>query len=232
MTGLATDPALLSDVYDVLIVGSGYGGAITAARLGFANHQAGGKLRLAVLERGIEHPVGSGPEDETALIMQLRTKANPLGFYDQLPGDTIDVIQGCGLGGTSLNNMNAAVVPDREVFLDASSLNRVGRCRIAVRVGWAGSGSCEMSICFSRRLGWWRRGVSWSPPLMPISAGLSCASISSGALRSLVLSAPPRAARSTTPRPRHGGIWTSLSTRLTSRRGFRGCAARSTAFVR
>ena len=119
MTGLATDPALLSDVYDVLIVGSGYGGAITAARLGFANHQAGGKLRIAVLERGIEHPVGSGPEDETALIMQLRTKANPLGFYDQLPGDTIDVIQGCGLGGTSLNNMNAAVVPDREVFLDS-----------------------------------------------------------------------------------------------------------------
>ena len=117
MTELATDPALLSDDYDVLIVGSGYGGAITAARLGFANHQAGGKLRIAVLERGIEHPVGSGPEDEAALIMQLRTKVNPLGFYDLLAGDTIDVIQGCGLGGTSLNNMNAAVVPDREVFL-------------------------------------------------------------------------------------------------------------------
>jgi cholesterol oxidase len=34
MTGLAADPGLLADSYDVVIVGSGYGGAITAARLG------------------------------------------------------------------------------------------------------------------------------------------------------------------------------------------------------
>jgi cholesterol oxidase len=119
MPGLATDPRSLSDAYDILIVGSGYGGAITAARLGFANHKAGGRLRIAVLERGVEHPAGSGAEDEAALIKQLRTKSNPLGFFEVLPGDTIDVIQGCGLGGTSLNNMNAAVVPDREVFLDS-----------------------------------------------------------------------------------------------------------------
>ena len=119
MAGLATDPELLGDAYDIVVVGSGYGGAVTAARLGFASHKAGAKLRIAVLERGIEHPVGSGPEDEAALLMALRTKANPLGLYELLPGDTIDVIQGCGLGGTSLNNMNAAVVPDREVFLDS-----------------------------------------------------------------------------------------------------------------
>lgn len=119
MAGLATDSALLADAYDVVIVGSGYGGAITAARLGFANHKAGGRLRIALLERGVEHPVGSGPEDEGALFMQLRTKTNPLGFYELVPGDTIDIIQGCGLGGTSLNNMNAAVVADREVFLDS-----------------------------------------------------------------------------------------------------------------
>jgi cholesterol oxidase len=118
MAGLATDPALLGDAYDIVIVGSGYGGAITAARLGFANQAARAGLRIAVLERGVEHPVGSGPEDEHALLSALRTKANPLGFFELLPGDSIDVIQGCGLGGTSLNNMNAAVVPDREVFLD------------------------------------------------------------------------------------------------------------------
>jgi cholesterol oxidase len=119
MAGLATDHALLGDAYDILIVGSGYGGAITAARLGFANAKAGGKLRIAVLERGLEHPIGSAPEAEAGFIKQLRTKSNPLGFIELLAGDTIDIIQGCGLGGTSLNNMNAAVVPDREVFLDS-----------------------------------------------------------------------------------------------------------------
>jgi len=119
MTGLATDPGLLRDDYDVVVVGSGYGGAVTAARLGAANHRSGGKLRIAILERGIEHPVGSGPEDEGALLMALRSDANPLGFYELLPGDTIDIIQGCGVGGTSLNNMNAAVPADREVFLDS-----------------------------------------------------------------------------------------------------------------
>ncbi|MGI8729920.1 MAG: GMC family oxidoreductase N-terminal domain-containing protein [Solirubrobacteraceae bacterium] len=119
MTALATDPALLGDAYDVLVVGSGYGGAVTAARLGYANHRAGANLKIAVLERGVEHPVGSGPEDEGALLRALRTKSNPFGFYELLAGDTIDVIQGCGLGGTSLNNMNAAVTPDREVFLQS-----------------------------------------------------------------------------------------------------------------
>jgi glycine/D-amino acid oxidase-like deaminating enzyme len=52
---LATDSALLADHYDIAIIGSGYGGAITAARLGFANHQRGGtcKSRCLSVERSI-----------------------------------------------------------------------------------------------------------------------------------------------------------------------------------
>ncbi|MEA2182307.1 MAG: cholesterol oxidase [Solirubrobacteraceae bacterium] len=114
---LAADPALLEDHYDVAIVGSGYGGAITAARLAFAAHQAGRKLRIAVLERGDEHPTGTGPKSEVEFIKQVRSPVNPLGFYEISNFDTIDVICGCGLGGTSLNNLNVAIAPDREVFL-------------------------------------------------------------------------------------------------------------------
>ena len=117
----------------------------------------------------------------------------------------------------------------------ASSLFRVGSGgRGGACCSWVGEDArgCAMSICFSRRWGWWRRGGWWSPPSMPISGGLSCASTSSGAPRSRARSAPRRrcAVHDTTRRP--GGIWTSSSTRPTWSRGCRGCAAPSTACAR
>jgi cholesterol oxidase len=116
---LAADPGALDDDYDVVIVGSGYGGAITAARLGFANARSGRGLRIAVLERGSEHPTGTGPETQAQLMGEIRSGRNPLGFYEVLRFDTIDVIKGNALGGGSLNNFNVAIVPDREVFLES-----------------------------------------------------------------------------------------------------------------
>src|SRR5205807_493950 len=99
MTMLAMDTRFLQDRYDVVIVGSGYGGAITAARLGYANHRAGNKLRIAVLERGDEHPTGSFPDRELDLFTQVRHPLlNPLGLYEYLASPDIDVLQGCGLG--------------------------------------------------------------------------------------------------------------------------------------
>ncbi|MEB4329724.1 hypothetical protein OQ856_08965 [Mycobacterium ulcerans] len=59
---LACNTDALRSEYDVVILGSGYGGAITAARLATANAAAGGKLDIAVLERGAEHPTGTSPK--------------------------------------------------------------------------------------------------------------------------------------------------------------------------
>jgi cholesterol oxidase len=113
---LATDPALLKDEYDVVIVGSGYGGATTAARLGYANAKAGGRLRIAILERGIEHPTGSYPVTAGEFAGLLKTPVSPLGLFEFVISSTFAVVQGSGLGGTSLCNGNVCIIPDREVF--------------------------------------------------------------------------------------------------------------------
>ncbi|CAM4248468.1 Cholesterol oxidase [Mycobacterium basiliense] len=114
---LATSTAALRSEYDVLILGSGYGGAITAARLAVANATAGGQLAIALLERGAEHPTGTFPESEKTALAQLRSSSNPLGLIEIERFKTIDVIRANGLGGTSLINFNVAIAPDREVFL-------------------------------------------------------------------------------------------------------------------
>jgi len=114
---LASEPELLGREYDVVIVGSGYGGAVTAARLGIANAATGGKLRIAVLERGKEHPTGTFPETQEGALREVCSSLNPLGLFQIHRNDDIDVIQGNGLGGTSLMNFNVAFRPDREVFL-------------------------------------------------------------------------------------------------------------------
>lgn len=117
---LATPLDALRGEYDVLILGSGYGGAITAARLGVANDRnarGGGKrLDIALLERGAEHPTGTFPESEKAAAAELRSPLKPLGLIELERFKTIDVIHANGLGGTSLINFNVAIVPDREVF--------------------------------------------------------------------------------------------------------------------
>lgn len=113
---LATDYSQLRDNYDVLIVGSGYGGAITAARLGFANRACGKRLRIALLERGIEWPTGSFPVTAADFAGTLRTESSPLGLFEFVLSPDFDVVQGSGLGGTSLCNGCVCIIPDREVF--------------------------------------------------------------------------------------------------------------------
>jgi cholesterol oxidase len=95
--------------YDFVVVGSGYGGAIMAARLSAASP----KKSVCILERGREWPVGKFPDTLTEVAAAVRNPlTNPLGLYDFLSFSDISVIQGSGLGGTSLINGNVAVTPD------------------------------------------------------------------------------------------------------------------------
>ena len=100
--------------YDVVVIGSGYGGAISAARLAAANLNP--KPSVCILERGKEWQPGDFPETLDGVIAAARSDLNPLGLYEMLTHPDISVIKGSGLGGTSLINANVAIVPDREVF--------------------------------------------------------------------------------------------------------------------
>lgn len=112
--------------YDVVIVGSGYGGAITAARISGA--PVNPKKSVCLLERGKEWPVGQFPDSLPKAVEQVRnTVTNPTGLYDFPVFEEIAVMKGCGLGGTSLVNANVAIIPDDDVFLQSSwprSINR------------------------------------------------------------------------------------------------------------
>jgi cholesterol oxidase len=105
----------LPEGYDIIIIGSGYGGAITAARV--ANAQwPDGKPSICVLERGREWLPGQFPDNLQAGSGALRNSLNPLGLYDFRLGTDIGAWMASGLGGTSLINANVAIEPDAEVF--------------------------------------------------------------------------------------------------------------------
>lgn len=108
--------------FDVLIVGSGYGASVSAARLA-ARLRPGG--RLGVLERGREWIPGRFPDRLPDVLEEARLKPlgkkkgqvqNPAGLYNVQQFDEITILSGSGLGGSSLINANVAIRPDRDVF--------------------------------------------------------------------------------------------------------------------
>jgi choline dehydrogenase-like flavoprotein len=118
MTRLARSLAHLKPHYDVVVVGSGYGGGVSASRLARAG------LRVAVLERGREFVTGEFPTRFPDLRAQMqisgrRYRLGPAtGLYDVRFGDDMHVLIGCGLGGGSLINAGVALRPDPRVFAD------------------------------------------------------------------------------------------------------------------
>lgn len=111
--------------YDVVVIGSGYGGAIAACRL--AQARAGDRpLSVCVLERGRELHAGQYPSNTSGFLdeAQFTTDSAILGREDGLfdfrvSGD-VAVILGCGLGGTSLINAGVAIEPEDWVLQDSA----------------------------------------------------------------------------------------------------------------
>jgi len=107
------------DHYTVVVVGSGYGGGIAASRFARAGQS------VCVLERGREFLPGEFPDTQLELVRETQTltPAGHVGSRTALVDVRLDkdmnVLQGCGLGGTSLINANVALEAEPAVFDDA-----------------------------------------------------------------------------------------------------------------
>jgi cholesterol oxidase len=108
----------LKPAYDVVIVGSGYGGSIAASRMARCG------LSVCLLEKGKEFLPGDFPDSqvEAAKEMQVATGKKHIGpengLYEMVVGKDISVFKGCGLGGTSLVNANVSIEAEERVFDD------------------------------------------------------------------------------------------------------------------
>ena len=118
MLRLSRPVADLKPHYDVVVVGSGYGGSIAACRLARAGRA------VAVLERGRELHPGEYPATLDAAgrhvqtVSPLGTTGDPRNLYWMHVGGAMNVFSGCGLGGTSLVNANVSLRPDPRIFED------------------------------------------------------------------------------------------------------------------
>ncbi|MFN3743134.1 MAG: GMC family oxidoreductase [Hyphomicrobiaceae bacterium] len=118
MSRLARPVAQAKATYDVVVVGSGYGGGVAASRLARIG------LKVAVLERGREYLPGAFAETLLAAstAMQINGKGRQIGapdaLFDLRVGKDVHALVGCGLGGTSLINANVCLTPDVMVLED------------------------------------------------------------------------------------------------------------------
>ncbi len=108
----------LKGKYDVIVVGSGYGGSIAASRMSRAG------FAVCLLEKGKEFLPGQFPRTmkqasgEMNFIRGKSPGINRNGLYEFTIGNGINVFKGCGLGGTSLVNANVSIRPESRVMED------------------------------------------------------------------------------------------------------------------
>ncbi|KAF2736450.1 FAD/NAD(P)-binding domain-containing protein [Polyplosphaeria fusca] len=123
--------------YDVVVIGSGYGGSVAASRMARVGKQ------VVILELGLERWPGEYPTNlkeaarefhwSGAKDFENTTHGRPTGLYHVIKGDGQNVFVANGLGGTSLVNANVFLRADlrslglgewpRDIREDPYSLN-------------------------------------------------------------------------------------------------------------
>src|SRR5271165_4662625 len=104
MVRLSSPLQQIKQQYEIVVVGSGYGGGVAASRLARAGRS------VCVLERGKELQPTEYPNSslklvkETQLDTPQRHIGSSTGLFDLHLNPDISVFQACGLGGTSLIN--------------------------------------------------------------------------------------------------------------------------------
>jgi cholesterol oxidase len=110
--------AEIQEHYDVIVIGSGYGGSIAASRMARAGRT------VCLLERGREIRPGDYPDTliQGTKELQMHTPGGHVGsttgLFDLHANAEQNVLVGCGLGGTSLINANVALEATPLVFED------------------------------------------------------------------------------------------------------------------
>ncbi len=111
-------PDLIPKYKKAVIIGSGYGASVAAARL---SKKLGSDL--CVLERGKEFQPGDYPSVTSKILSQLRFEglnlphvSNPLGLFNITTAGGLDILSGNALGGGSNINANVILEPIEEVF--------------------------------------------------------------------------------------------------------------------
>ncbi|MEM7456432.1 MAG: GMC family oxidoreductase N-terminal domain-containing protein [Planctomycetota bacterium] len=109
--------------FGVAVIGSGYGAAIAASRI---SQHLRDEHRICILERGKEWIPGTFPDTASEIfgpqqrnMMAGPSKGslnNPLGLFNIMMNDEVNILGGNGLGGSSLINASIALRPHHEVF--------------------------------------------------------------------------------------------------------------------